>query len=295
MFDSINLGGVLTDGLRVIALTVPKLAAFAAILAIGWFAAVAVQKVCVAVLDRTGFDRAVERGGIRQLLARSNYDASDLVAKLCFYAILLIAVQTAFGIWGPNPVSDLIRSVVAWLPKAAIAIVLVVVAAALARAVGDVVGSALGMLSYGRLVARVASSGVLGLGIIAALNQVGVALSVTLPVLITVLATAGGILVVGAGGGLIKPMQQRWERLLERAEHEHVEDFSRAYAAGRSDTALTGWPSFDDTMEQPVMSSGGPADSRSADGRPAEAHSAEIHSTGGRSVRTSRPKPKPTP
>ncbi|WP_192808214.1 hypothetical protein [Hoyosella subflava] len=34
------------------------------------------------------------------------------------------------------------------------------------------------------------------------------AVTVTMPVLIAVLATAGGILVVSAGGGLIKPMQK---------------------------------------------------------------------------------------
>jgi hypothetical protein len=43
---------------------------------------------------------------------------------------------------------------------------------------------------------------------------------VTLPVLITVLATVGGILVVGVGGGLIAPMRERWEQILRRAESE---------------------------------------------------------------------------
>ena len=57
-------------------------------------------------------------------------------------------------------------------------------------------------------------------GIIAALNQVGIALTVTLPVLIAVLGTIAGILVVGVGGGLIKPMQNRWEDYLTRAERE---------------------------------------------------------------------------
>jgi hypothetical protein len=43
---------------------------------------------------------------------------------------------------------------------------------------------------------------------------------VTMPVLITVLATVGGIAVVGLGGGLIVPMRQRWERWLVSAERE---------------------------------------------------------------------------
>ena len=49
--------------------------------------------------------------------------------------MLLFTLQIAFGVWGPNPVSDLIDAVVAWLPKAFVAIVIVVVAAAIASAV----------------------------------------------------------------------------------------------------------------------------------------------------------------
>jgi hypothetical protein len=52
---------------------------------------------------------------------------------------------------------------------------------------------------------------IIGFGVIAALDQVGVAGSVTTPVLIAVLATIGGVIVVGVGGGLVQPMQDRWE------------------------------------------------------------------------------------
>jgi hypothetical protein len=259
MPHNVDLGGAVTDGLRTVALFIPRLVAFVVILAAGWIAAVLLQKACTAVLDRTGFDRAVERGGIRRLLARSEYDATDIVAKLVFYSVLLVAAQVAFGIWGPNPISSLIADVIAWLPRAAVAIVLVVVAAAIARAVRDVVGTALGSLSYGPMLGRVASYGVLGLGIIAALNQIGVALTVTMPVLITVLATVGGILVVGAGGGLIRPMQQRWERWLGQLEEQspHIAEHAKAYAAGRSDTSNRylvapdpdDWPTLDKRVE----------------------------------------------
>jgi hypothetical protein len=49
---------------------------------------------------------------------------------------------------------------------------------------------------------------------------VGVATTVTTPVLIAILATIGGVIVVGVGGGLIKPMQHRWEGYLAKAEEE---------------------------------------------------------------------------
>ena len=47
-------------------------------------------------------------------------------------------------------------------------------------------------------------------GIIAALGKINIATTVTTPVLVTVLATIGGVIVVGFGGGLIKPAQRRW-------------------------------------------------------------------------------------
>jgi Flp pilus assembly pilin Flp len=208
------------DMLRAVLLFIPKALLFVLILVAGWFIAKAVRKLVDKVLERVGFDRVVERGGVKAALARSKYDASDLVAKLVFYAILLLTLQIAFGIWGPNPVSDLISAVVAWLPRAFVAIVIVVVAAAIARAVKDIITGALGGLSYGRALGNVASVFILGLGVIAALNQIGVATSVTTPVLIAVLATIAGVLIVGVGGGLVGPMQRRWESWLTRAEQE---------------------------------------------------------------------------
>ncbi|MEV0428603.1 hypothetical protein ACIBPB_13820 [Micromonospora sp. NPDC049836] len=232
-----NFGDAVGDAFRSVMLFLPKAVAFIAILVVGWLIAKAVRKLVDAVLERVHFDRAVERGGIKTALARSRYDASDIVAKLAYYAVLLVTLQLAFGIWGPNPISDLIAGVIAWLPRAFVAIVIVVVAAAIAKAVKDIISSALGGLSYGRILANIASVFILGLGIIAALNQIGVATAVTTPVLIAVLATVGGILVVGVGGGLVRPMQSRWENWLTRAEEESrtIATHARAYQAGRRD------------------------------------------------------------
>ncbi|MEU4717303.1 hypothetical protein AB0F73_27150 [Micromonospora purpureochromogenes] len=232
-----NFGDAVGDALRAVMLFLPKAVAFVAILVVGWLIAKAVLKIVDKVLERVHFDKAVERGGIKTALARSKYDASDIVAKLAYYGILLVTLQLAFGIWGPNPISDLIAGVIAWLPRAFVAIVIVVVAAAIANAVKDIISSALGGLSYGRVLATIASVFILGLGIIAALNQIGVATAVTTPVLIAVLATVGGILIVGVGGGLVRPMQSRWESWLSRAEEESrlIATHARAYQAGKRD------------------------------------------------------------
>src|SRR5687767_1643091 len=133
---------------------------------------------------------------------------------------MLVTLVIAFNVFGPNPISTLLQDVVAFLPRLIVAIVIIVVASAVAKMVKDIVGSTLGGLSYGNVVANIASVFILFLGVVAALNQVGVATTVTTPVLITILATIGGVIVVGAGGGLIRPMQSRWETWLSSAERE---------------------------------------------------------------------------
>jgi hypothetical protein len=110
--------------------------------------------------------------------------------------------------------------VIAFLPKAIVAVVIIVVTAAIAAAVRELLSNTLGGLSYGRTLANIAAFFIIGLGVIAALNQVGIATTVTLPVLVAVLATISGILIVGVGGGLIKPMQSRWETYLNAAAAE---------------------------------------------------------------------------
>ncbi|WUI09384.1 hypothetical protein OHQ87_10080 [Micromonospora sp. NBC_00421] len=258
-----NFGDAAGDALRAVLLFLPKAVAFVAILVAGWLIAKAVRKIVDKVLERVHFDRAVERGGIKTALARSRYDASDIVAKLSYYGVLLVTLQLAFGIWGPNPISDLIAGVIAWLPRAFVAIVIVVVTAAIANAVKDIISSALGGLSYGRVLANIASVFILGLGVIAALNQIGVATAVTTPVLVAVLATVGGILVVGVGGGLIRPMQARWESWLTRAEQESrtIATHARAYQAGRRDVEarLSPAPAADPTPPVPAAAAPTPA------------------------------------
>ncbi|WP_236789570.1 hypothetical protein [Amycolatopsis sp. GM8] len=245
---AVDFGQGVSNAWSAVATFVPKLAAFLVIMLIGWIVAKVLAKVVSTILGKVGFDRVVERGGIKQMLANSKYDATGIISKLVYYAILLIFLQIALGAFGPNPVSSMVTSIVAWLPKAVVAIIIVVIAGAIARAVRDLVGSALGGLSYGKVLATVAAVFIWGLGIIAALNQIGVATTVTTPVLVTVLAIVAGVIVVGVGGGLVRPMQQRWENWLGRAESElpAAKAHAEAYQRGREDAARHAEPATEE-------------------------------------------------
>lgn len=203
-----------------IATFVPKLIAFLVILLIGWIIAKLLSKGLDMLLRKIGMEKAAEKSGLSGLFENSKYDTTRLISRIVFFALLLITLNTAFAVFGNNPISDLLASVVAWLPRALVAIVIIVVAAAIANIVKDIIASALSSVSSGRLLATIAWAFIIGLGVIAAVNQIGVARFVTNAVLVAVLASIVGIAIVGLGGGLIRPMQDRWRGWLGRIEDE---------------------------------------------------------------------------
>src|SRR5690606_27764305 len=155
---------------RVVELT-PKILLFLLILIVGWLIARAVSSLLDTVLEKVGFDRWVERGGVRRCLGGTEIDASDLLAKIVCYALFLVVLQLAFGVFGPNAVSELIEGIVAYLPNIFVAILIVVVAAYLAAGVRDIVRGAIGGIRYGRFLSTAAYVAVLLIGGFAALTQ----------------------------------------------------------------------------------------------------------------------------
>jgi hypothetical protein len=208
------------EGFTTFATFIPKLLGFLVILLIGYFVAKLVSKLVDKGLEKAGFDRAVEKGGIKKALAKSSYDASDIVAKLVFFAVFIPFLSAAVGALGIQALQEPLAAFIALIPRIIVAIVLVVLGAVIAGAVKAFIQNALGGLSYGKVLANVASILIL-LGFVkSALDQVGIATTVTGPLLYAILGTVAGVIIVGAGGGLIKPMQHRWEDMLNKASDE---------------------------------------------------------------------------
>jgi Conserved TM helix len=202
----------LTDAWDRVATFVPKLVGFLVILLIGYIVAKILEKVVNGVLERVGFDRWVERGSLKAALARSRFDASDILAKLTFWTVFLIALQLAFGAFGPNPVSDLLHGLIAYLPRIFVAVVILVIAAALAKVATELLTATLGAVSGGDWIARVAGAAILIFGIFAALNELLIAPAIVNGLYYAILVAVVGAFIVAVGGGGIRTMQRYWER-----------------------------------------------------------------------------------
>jgi hypothetical protein len=198
-----------------------QLIVFLIILLIGWLIAKSIAKALEFLFKRLGFQKMLDRAGISRLLAPTGIDPLTLVVKLVYYFILLIALLLALGAFGPsNPVSGIVEEIIGWLPRVFVAIVIIIVVAAIANFVGDIMRPALARFRFGAVLTRVVTITIIAMGVIAALNQIGVAVTVTMPILIAALAALVGIAVVGIGGGLIAPMRSRWEKWLGSMESE---------------------------------------------------------------------------
>lgn len=264
MVAAIEYNQGIEDAWSNIASFVPKFLGFLVILLVGYFVAKAIAKIIDKVLERVGFDRAVERGGVKQALAKSKFDASDIVSKVVFWTLFLFVLQLAFGVFGANPVSDLLASVIAFLPKVLVAIVIIVVASAIAAGVKELVGNALGGLSYGPTLATAASVAILVLGVFAALNQLEIAPAIVNGLFYALLAVVVGSAIVAIGGGGIQPMRGRWEQALAKYDAEKT---NVRRELDLRDGSTTSTPTTMTTADSPVMAGAEGARYRRRSGR----------------------------
>jgi Conserved TM helix len=255
---AIDIEQGLTEAWESIAVFVPKLLGFLAILIIGYLVAKLLQRLTNSLLERVGFDGWVERGALSDALAKSRFDASDILATIVFWAVMLLTLQLAFGIWGPNAVSDLIEGIIAYLPKLFVAVVILVIAAALAKVVTDLLTATFGAATGGEWIARGAGIAILVLGIFAALNQLEIAPEIVNGLFYALLAVIVGIAIVAFGGGGIQTARRYWERAASGVERKGREiketanpEAARMEAERMREDATTTIP---DLPEQPRVS-----------------------------------------
>ena len=144
-------------------------------------------------------------------------------AVIVFWAVFLIALQLAFGIFGPNPVSELISGIISYLPNLLVAVIILVIAAAVAKVVTDILSATLGSVQGGQWMARGAGIAILVIGVFAALNQLQIAPEIVNGLFYAILVAIVGSAIVAVGGGGIRTMQRYWERTsanLERTGSE---------------------------------------------------------------------------
>ena len=220
MNDEVDVIAGVQHGWTVFMGFVPKALLALFILIAGYFLARLIARGIDTTLERFGFNQLVERGGIRRALDRSGFDASDIVCKIVFYTLILLVLQLAFSVFGANPVSQILTTIIGYLPNVFVAVIIVVLAAAIAAGVKQLLQVATSTLPYGRLLSNLASVTILVIGIFAALDQLKIAPRIVQGLFYATLAAMVGSAIVAIGGGGIAPMRRIWENALGTVERE---------------------------------------------------------------------------
>jgi hypothetical protein len=204
MIAAVNIGDSVQRGLDGLFGFLPNLLGFLVILVVGYFIAKAVKALATKALQKLGLDRTLHKSDAGQYVEKVSPGASPskLIGGLAFWFIFLFALSAAIGALQIPALTAFIAEVQAFLPNIIVAVLIFVVAAAIAGAVGGLVHKLMGDTPTGKVVRAVVPGLVLAIGTFMVLDQLQIApaiVTITYGALIGMLALAGA-LAFGLGG-----------------------------------------------------------------------------------------------
>lgn len=233
MIAAIEWSQGIEDAWRDVASFVPKLIGALAVFVIGWFVAKIIRKVIERVLNKIKFDSYVDKAGIGAPLERAGYPNSvDLIGKIIYFALMLLVLQLAVGVFGDSDISNAIDDMVAFIPKLIVAIIIVIITGAVANAVRDLIAPAVAHLSAGDLLQKAAFVGIWLIGGFAALDQLQVAKDVVDTLFETIVYSLGFIIVIKFGvGGIWAARDRFWPAVYDQVSADTGADKADAATA----------------------------------------------------------------
>ncbi len=208
--DSIQTG--ITDFFSQLFGFLPNVFGFLLILLIGWWIAKLIARLARRLFKAINLDHYLDRAGIGGPLARAGYaDSGRFVAKLVYYTVMLLVLKLAFDALNIDALNEPLDQLITWIPKALVALVLIVVGGIVANVVRDLVAGLTGGQSYSGIVTNIATISVWLLFILAALDQAEIAGDVVDTLTTAVFASLTGVFIIKFGvGGIWSARDRFW-------------------------------------------------------------------------------------
>ncbi|MDQ6882660.1 MAG: small-conductance mechanosensitive ion channel [Candidatus Dormibacteraeota bacterium] len=186
---------------------IPALIGAVIILIIGWVLSGILARVVETVLNKVGFEHAAERTGITGVISRSGAGtmrASHVIAELVKWFVRLIFIEIAAQALHLTAVTTLVNSIILFIPNLVVALIIVLVGVLAAQFIGRLVRGGLSQANFSNanLLGSIAEYGIIGLAVVTALNQIGIAtiiVTILFAGIVGALALAAG-LAFGLGG-----------------------------------------------------------------------------------------------
>ena len=190
----------LQDALSAFFSYIPQLIGAIVILIVGYVVARVLQAVVGRVLQGIGFDRWMERGGIKQFFdrAETNQTPASILGALVFWFVFIIAITMAADALGIPQVSVVLAQLIAYIPSIIAAILILILAALLANFISGIVRGATGS----DILSSIAQYAIIVYAVFAALTQLGVAVQLTANTFLILLGAVAlaAALAFGIGG-----------------------------------------------------------------------------------------------
>ena len=204
MFASVQIADSIQQGLDSLLGFIPNIIGFLVILAIGYVIAKVVKNIVARLLEKVGLDRTLHSSDAGKYVERVSPGASParLIGSVAFWFIFLFAISAAIGALKIPALSTFIAQVQAFLPNIIVALLIFVIAAALAGAVGAAAHKLMGDTPTGKMVRAIAPALIMAIALFMVLDQLHIApqiVTITYAGLIGMLALAGA-LAFGLGG-----------------------------------------------------------------------------------------------
>lgn len=239
-----DIGAAVATGLAAFLAALPAIVGALVLLVVGWIVAGWLGSLVAKALRAIRMDDLMRRAGVDRFLqqAQVGRDAPGLVGLVVKWYLRLVVVVAAANVLGLEAFGTVLSDIVAFIPNLVVAVLILVVASWLAGIARNVVRgslSASGMPNSGAI-GTIAYVAVLGFGVVAALNQLGVAVTLvnTLFIgLVGALALAFG-LAFGLGGRetaaeILRDWRANAERAVARAERTSAEPVGAGTASRR--------------------------------------------------------------
>jgi Conserved TM helix len=157
----------------------PKILGFIVIIIVGWLIAAAIAGAIGAILRRVRFNELADRSGFAAFVKNAGVDTdpAGLIALVTKWFVRLIALVVAFDALGLPAVSDVLRSLLLWLPNLAVALVVLVIGGLIANAFAGLVRGATTQAGFDNpdMLATIARVAVWFFAILVAVTQIGIA------------------------------------------------------------------------------------------------------------------------
>ncbi|MDQ6692290.1 MAG: small-conductance mechanosensitive ion channel [Candidatus Dormibacteraeota bacterium] len=197
----------ITGALIAVLSFIPAIIGAAIILIIGWVLSGILARVVETLLNKVGFEHAAERTGITGAISRSGAGtmrASHVIAELVKWFVRLIFLEIAAQALHLTAVTTLLNSIVLFIPNLVVALIIVLVGVLAAQFIGRLVRGGLSQANFSNanLFGTIAEYGIIGLAVVTALNQIGIAtmiVTILFAGIVGALALAAG-LAFGLGG-----------------------------------------------------------------------------------------------